>query len=322
LVAKRADEAAGQLANMARALDQQNAIIRQDVANVQSQLTFVNGLVQRYVVPVHDKYSYGEETGEYRLQNPEAALIQHLRSFLPSRNALDIGAHRGDVSALLLSAGDRVFAFEPSKDSFARLTERFAGNQDFKPFPFAISTQDGNRPLFSLQVAPEIESQFNKDLSVYSTLVKHPTPKQMYYAQAAVEVQTRSLKSLHLAGQIPVDIGIVKIDTGGGDLDVIKGMGSVYYACVVTEFWDAKHYFSMGSAGLLPSLVQEMRKRGYLWHIVIYRLIDGTDSRFYANIDQSVENSWGNVAFFKEFTLFSEAYNWCSANLVQNETFR
>jgi hypothetical protein len=135
----------------------------------------------------------------------------------------------------------------------------------------------------------------------------------------------RSLKSLHQAAQIPVDIGLVKIDTEGGDAEVIKGMGAVYYPCVVTEYWDAKHPFSAGTTGLLPTSVAEMRKRGYNWHIVVYRTVDdnnaSSEPRYYANINQSPEKSYGNAIFFKEFSLFSEAYNWCSANIRPNEMF-
>jgi len=284
----------------------------------------INDLLIEYCLPTLDPYSYSAQTHEYRLKNPEVALLQHLRSFIPSRNALDIGANTGNVTELLLSAGYKVYAFEPGEEAFQKLNERFDANPDFKSFNLGVAAEDANRELHLVTVAPSATSMFDKNLTVYASLFQHPTPAEMQFT-SAVEVQVKSLKSLHQARQVPLDIGVVKIDTSGGDLDVLRGMGIVYYSCVMTEFWDARHYFSGGSAGLLASTVAEMRKRGYNWHIVIYRIFDGetfTEPRFYSNIDQSVEYSSGNVAFFKEYQLFTEALRWCTANMRQNETFR
>ncbi|HEY9720053.1 MAG TPA: FkbM family methyltransferase [Trichormus sp.] len=284
----------------------------------------INDLLIEYCLPTLDPYSYSAAINDFRLKNPEIALLQHLRAFIPSRNALDIGANTGNVTELLLSAGYKVYAFEPCDEAYQQLSHRFDGNADCKCFSLGVSAEDGNRELHTVTVAPSAAHMFDKNLTLYSSLVEHPTPAEMQFT-SSTEVQVKSLKSLHQARLVPLDIGIVKIDTEGGDLDVIRGMGIVYYSCVMTEFWDQRHYFSGGTTGLLSQTVSEMRKRGYNWHIVIYRIVDGdspTEPRFYANIDQSVEYSTGNVVFFKEFQLFTEALRWCTANMRQNETFR
>jgi hypothetical protein len=102
-------------------------------------------------------------------------------------------------------------------------------------------------------------------------------------------------------------------------------MGKAIYSCVICKYWDSKYRFSQGAIGSLHEIVLEMRRRNFAWHIVIYRIFDGessSDPRWYANIDQSVEQSWGYVSFFKDFSLFTEAWKWCTANLRQNETFK
>lgn len=276
-------------------------------------------------VPASDRFSYPDELEQYRRSNPEILLLQHLRAYLPSPNAIDIGANIGDVSALLLSAGYRVFAFEPMPETFERLCDRFAQvSSGFKSFPLAVGAKDGVTSFYSLEVADHDLSQtLDPDLSVYGTTVKHAVPEGMSYSEP-IDVTVRSLKSLHGSGELPADVSILKIDTEGGDLEVIRGMGTAKYAVILSEFWDEQHYFSNGEFGLLPETVAHLRARGYNWHIVIYRPagIDYNEPRFYCNIDQSVRGSWGNAIFFRDYDVFKEALKWCSSMLRANNSFR
>lgn len=281
--------------------------------------------LSRLVQPCNDRFSYPPDLEQYRRANPEISLLQYLRAFLPSPNAIDIGANVGDVSDMLLSAGYRVFAFEPMPETFERLRERFERvSSGFKSFPIAVGAADGVTSFYNVEIAdPELSHSMDPDLSVYGTTVKHAVPQGMNYSEP-IEVNVRSLKSLHGAGELPADISILKIDTEGGDLEVIRGMGTAKYAVIVSEFWDAEHYFSNGEFGLLPETVAHLRARGYNWHIVIYRP-DGADSvepRFYCNIDQSVCGSWGNAIFFRDYDVFKEAFKWCSSMLRANSSFR
>ncbi|MBS2000655.1 MAG: FkbM family methyltransferase [Cyanobacteria bacterium SZAS LIN-5] len=277
------------------------------------------------LVPASDRFSYPDGLEDYRRSNPEVALLQYLRSYLPSPNAIDIGANVGDVSAMLLSAGYRVFAFEPMPETFERLRERFEQVQSgFKSFPIAVGAKDGVTSFYALEVPDqELSKTMEPDLSVYSTTVKHAVPEGMNYSEP-IDVTVRSLKSLHGSGELPADISILKIDTEGGDLEVIRGMGTAKYAVIVSEFWDAEHYFSNGEFGLMQDTVAHLRARGYNWHIVIYRPA-GTayvEPRFYCNLDQSVRGSWGNAIFFRDYDVFKEALKWCSSMLRANSSFR
>jgi FkbM family methyltransferase len=277
------------------------------------------------LVPASEQFSYPPELELYRRSNPEVSLLQYLRSFLPSPNAIDIGANVGEVSAMLLSAGYRVFAFEPMPETYERLCERFEHiPTGFKSFPVAVGAADGVTCFYSLEVPDqELSKSLDADLSVYSTTVKHAVPDGMNYSEP-VDVNVRSLKSLHGAGELPADVSILKIDTEGGDLEVIRGMGTVKYSVIVSEFWDGEHYFSKGEFGLLPDTVAQLRARGYNWHIVIYRPsgAEYKEPRFYCNIEQSVKGSWGNAIFFRDYDVFKEALKWCSSMLRANSSFR
>ncbi|CAN5169339.1 hypothetical protein BH10CYA1_BH10CYA1_38740 [soil metagenome] len=276
-------------------------------------------------VPSNEAYSYPPDIESYRRGNPEISLLQYLRAYLPSPNAIDIGANVGEVSAMLLSAGYRVFAFEPMPETYERLRERFESvSTGFKSFPVAVGAADGTTSFYTVEVAnEELSKSMEADLSVYGTTVKHAVPEGMKYSEP-IEVKVRSLKSLHSSGELPADVSILKIDTEGGDLEVIRGMGTAKYAVIVSEFWDAEHYFSNGEFGLLPDTVAQLRARGYNWHIVIYRP-DGKEylePRFYCNIDQSVRGSWGNAIFFRDYDVFKEALKWCSSMIRSNNSYR
>jgi len=243
----------------------------------------------------------------------DIALLQYLRAHIESQNCLDIGANIGDVSESLLAVGGKVFAFEPFPDTYRKLVQRFDNNTRFRALPYALGSSDGRIMIKSVEVDETVHHLFDPNLSVYCTAVEHPVPAGMKYG-IGIEVPQRSLKSLHATAEIPEDIGMVKIDTEGNDLSVIKGMGSHNYPVVMTEFWDAKHYFSDGRFGLLHETVEEMRNKGYDWHVVTYKVLEGTNSskpRFSFNISNSVENSWGNSFFFNDFKLFAAARDWC-----------
>jgi hypothetical protein len=131
-----------------------------------------------------------------------------------------------------------------------------------------------------------------------------------------VPVVVKTISGLHRAGLIPEDIALVKIDTEGFDLEVIRGMGDHRYPVVAAEYFDVRHPF--GQSGLLytlETLIGEMRNRGYLWHIVMHRDWHCRHTAYYCNHERAVPGTWGNVIFFRDYGIFSQAQSWCSAVL-------
>jgi hypothetical protein len=131
---------------------------------------------------------------------------------------------------------------------------------------------------------------------------------------SAVPVAVKTLSDLHREGIVPPDISLVKINTEGYDLEVIRGMNDYGYPVVVVDFWDIHIPFArQGFLYRVENMVGELRQRGYHWYIVLYRI--WRQIGFFCNHDQSVPNSWGNILFFREPETFPQAQQWCSAVL-------
>jgi FkbM family methyltransferase len=253
------------------------------------------------------------ETDDYEFTDPETGLMAFLFSYLPTRKALDIGANVGDVSERLLRAGYEVFAFEPLPDVYERLVQRLGEQKAFHPFQLAVGSNEVEMPLHT--AIDNSGRRLYGDATLFASLTAHSMPDDLPFTSTIV-VKVNTLKNLHQAGIVPEDISLVKIDTEGFDLEVIRGMGDHRYPVVGAEFWDREIPF--GRSGLLytlDSLVGEMRKLGYAWHIVLYRIWGENHTGYYGNHARAVPHSWGNVVFFRDYALFAQAQAWCAAVL-------
>jgi FkbM family methyltransferase len=269
-------------AERARSADRESA---QDHAAVLKALTYVVGQVAALQTLLKPPITLPTE--DFDLRNPDVGLLAYLFCFLSNGNALDIGANTGEISQRLLDAGYEVFAFEPFPPIFAQLASSLANREHFHANHFAIACMDGEM-----------------DLHIVSD----------EFARKA-KVPVRSLQSLRQAGEIPAGIGVIKLDTEGYDLEVIRGMGDCSCQVLMANFWDRNMPFGKsGAMNRLDDLVAELRPRGYRWYIVIYRL-EGKPISYYCNQPHSVGGSWGNAIFFKDQPIFQEALQWCSAVL-------
>jgi len=245
---------------------------------------------------------------------PEIILMMHLYSFLPNRFAIDIGANIGTVSENLLKTGYEVFAFEPFPTVFDKINQRLGSNANFHCFPYAIGNTNDT---MDLHIATDLsESNIYGDATLFSSLTPHSMPEDLVFT-STVPVTVTTLEDLHNRAKIPAEVSLVKIDTEGFDLEVIRGMGNYRYPVVVAEFWDnTKHPFGQKNAfNRISDLVDEMKTKNYYWYLVIYHIWDSPEISFYCNYSQSVEKSWGNIFFFQDHEIFTEAVKWCSATL-------
>jgi FkbM family methyltransferase len=253
------------------------------------------------------------ETTDYATSNPEIGLLSYLYSYLPSRNVIDVGAHTGIVSEYLLRAGYEVYAFEPFPESYDRLVKHLGGNSRFHPHNVALGRINTQLPL---HLAADLSgTKKYDDASVFHSLSPHSMPEDLPFRDAVL-VPVKTLADLHDGNVVPEDVSVVKIDTEGYDLEVIRGMGNRTYPVVGVEYWDTRIPF--GKSGLLytcESMVEEMRRRGYHWYIVIFRVWGQNQTGYYCNHDRPVPESWGNIYFFREREVFSHAREWCSAAL-------
>jgi FkbM family methyltransferase len=240
----------------------------------------------------------------------------YLYAYLPSRNAIDVGANAGQVSERLLETGYHVYAFEPFPPVFERLQERLGQRANFHAMQLALGSADDKMDLHIAKASPD--SSRNYDPTLYNSLSEHPMLDDLLFDGTTIEVNVRSLESLSNSAAIPEEIGLLKIDAEGHDLDVIRGMGERQRpAVVVAEFWDANFVFGKpGERDRLEEMVRELKRREYHWHIVIYRAGEGGDNiSFYCNQGRAIENSWGNAFFFRDYEIFKEALQWASSVL-------
>jgi|GEM_PF-2064338 len=246
-------------------------------------------------------------SAQYRADNPELDLMLHLYAFLPSRNSIDIGANVGDVAEHLLDAGFSVHAFEPFPPVFEKLRLRLGHYADFHPAQMAIGSKDADMEL-SIATDP-LEGKYG-DPTVYNTLLPRETSGDLVFPER-VPVRVRSLESLHKSGEIPADIGLVKIDTEGYELEGIRGMGAHSYPVVCAEFWAKDFTFGRaGSLNHLEDMVPEMRQRGYHWNLIVCRVEGVEGIACYLNTMRTPPKAWGNIFFFHEAALFQRAMEW------------
>jgi FkbM family methyltransferase len=256
---------------------------------------------QKYKVIIDQKY----------FQDLDIELMTYLYSYLPHRLAVDIGANRGDVSSRLLQAGYQVYAFEPFPAVIDKLKNRLGDHPNFRLFPFALGSENQTQELHI--ATDETPDNTYQDASFYSSLTKHSLSEGLVFTDT-ISVTVKTLASLHDAEELPKDIGLVKIDTEGFDLEVIKGMGNYRYPVVVAEFWDQNFPFGRsGAMNQLPDLVKAMKERDYHWHLVIYRIWGSSDVSYYCNSAYSLDNSWGNVFFFQDYQVFHQALLWSAS---------
>jgi FkbM family methyltransferase len=265
---------------------------------------------QKILEDIHDQ-KYKVITDQKYFQDLDIELMTYLYSYLPHRRAVDIGANRGDVSSRLLQAGYQVYAFEPFPPVIDKLKNRLGNNPNFQLFPLAIGSENQTQELHI--ATDETPDNTYQDASFYSSLTKHSLSEGLVFTDT-ISVTVKTLASLHDAEELPKDIGLVKIDTEGFDLEVIKGMGNYRYPVVVAEFWDQNFPFGRsGAMNQLPDLVNAMKERDYHWHLVIYRIWGSSDVSYYCNSAYSLDNSWGNVFFFQDYQVFHQALLWSAS---------
>jgi FkbM family methyltransferase len=293
-----------------QAYQQQSDAIFGTIQKIQENLRQISEENRQIFEDIHSQ-KYKVITDQQYFQDLDIELMTYLYSYLPYRLAVDIGANRGDVSSRLLQVGYQVYAFEPFPAVIDKLKNRLGDHPNFRLFPFALGSENQTQELHI--ATDETPDNTYQDASFYSSLTKHSLSEGLVFNDT-IPVTVKTLASLHDAEELPKDIGLVKIDTEGFDLEVIKGMGNYRYPVVVAEFWDQNFPFGRsGAMNQLPDLVNAMKERDYHWHLVIYRIWGSSDVSYYCNSAYSLDNSWGNVFFFQDYHVFHQALLWSAS---------
>lgn len=188
--------------------------------------------------------------------------IDYFRKFYSPERALtifDVGAHRGDSVSEFLSLfpKSRVFAFEPDKDNFSRLSKRFSGEHRVQTINAAVGEADG-RALLHCNNYDATHSLLPFNLQEINRWADASDFREV----SVTEVDQLTLDSLCVRQQI-AHIDILKLDTQGAELMAFKGaagkLSAHDIACIFCEvefrtlykdqplFWDiSAHLMSHG----------------------------------------------------------------------------
>ena len=236
------------------------------------------------------------------LLEPELQVLAHLAPALSPRLAIDVGAHHGVFSGVLLDLGFTVHALEPNPEARAELVRRLDGRAGLTIHPVAAGAAEGEAEL-GLVADP---SGRYTDPTQFASLAGLPLPEGLVRA-GSLRVQVRRLDTLLRDRGLPTP-SVVKVDAEGFDLEVLRGLGDVRPEVLLVEFWDEALPFSApGARNRLPDLVAHARAHGAPWHLVIFRRWGDDRPAFYANWAAAPERSWGNVIFFTSREHFERA---------------
>jgi len=142
-----------------------------------------------------------------------------LEGLLPGlHRALDIGAHEGFVSAVLLGKGLLVTALDPDPRNARILEARYHRNNKFSFYPFAAGERAGSLPLYRQQDGTALSTLEPK----WKGLVEREEHRlHSGYEEAARNVQVVSLDELIGEEKAPC---LIKIDVEGYERSVLRGL--------------------------------------------------------------------------------------------------
>jgi FkbM family methyltransferase len=164
-------------------------------------------------------------------QDAEVRLLGNLLGSLERRTMVDVGAELGTLAMQMLLAGiESVHALDPHPDNARAMRARFGADGRVTVYEYAVSDADGEGELHVSSDADGTTLPFGHTL-----LERHDTDEIAW--RETMPVTLRSLQSLVDGGEIPASVGILKIDTEGHDLAVVRGMGTLQADVVMVEHW-------------------------------------------------------------------------------------
>jgi len=148
--------------------------------------------------------------------NGELRAAKNVLAAAVGRDAVvvDVGANRGDYTALLIEDGDQTFdvhCFEPSAKAFSDLAQRFAGRPLVHVHNVGLSDREGSGVLRAAALGSTCASLYER--AVFRT-------------SEAEEVRLRRLDEVcDELGITSVDL--LKVDAEGHDIAVLRGAGAM-----------------------------------------------------------------------------------------------
>ncbi|MDR3491458.1 MAG: FkbM family methyltransferase [Gammaproteobacteria bacterium] len=222
-------------------------------------------------------------------QDTDFELIELLLPFVQQKSFLDIGAEKGSFTRFLASKGFLGGFFEPLP-AFAPELQAIADETNCKFFTYAVDSKDGTADFFTA---------FDHDdnpTTYFSTM--HPlTDDERITHKKTTTVTCRSLDSLLEEGLINKSIGVLKVDTEGNDLNVLKGMKNIETEVLMCEYFMPGIY-SGWELGHPLGLINEAKQLGFNNYIAIKRIEEF--ELVSVNNNEFINKQWGNLIFIND----------------------
>lgn len=231
--------------------------------------------------------------------DPELELLPVLAANLKSKRAFDVGANRGEFTAAMRSAGFSVDSFEPLPKLARLLHKRFAKDSQVCVHQLACSNSDGMTKLHKFSA---LDSEL--DTTLFSTLSPHPAYEGLKSSHK-IMVRTSRLDSMFPTA---TKVGLLKIDTEGHDIAVLKGAGDLHPEVILVEFWDENFVFNAGKVSNRPQDFQgQINADRYKHNILFWRRGNAEEYGIIFDAAQSPSATWGNIMFFDQEPVFENA---------------
>jgi FkbM family methyltransferase len=120
---------------------------------------------------------------------------------------IDVGVHYGESSELFLTSNWKVFGFEPDDNNRSKIPDYVINHKNITLFDCALSEQEGEMSFYSSPESSGISSLLNF----------HESHKEL--KKVKVEVLNNMIAKNDIS-----NVKMIKIDTEGYDLFVIKGI--------------------------------------------------------------------------------------------------
>jgi FkbM family methyltransferase len=218
--------------------------------------------------------------------------IQILGALLPNIRPVfvDVGAEKGSFAQFLVGHRFSGVLFEPLPNHKPVLDELTKNDASIRHFPYAIDQADGKA---AFHIACDEAGQ---PLNYFHSLQKIETDPRVHHKKE-IPVICRSLASLHAEGVIPQALGVLKIDTEGNDLRVLRGLGPVQADVIICEFFSRGVYNGWTEAEP-AGLIDYARKLGFNQWLAVRRR--GDVEMISINPIAFTEKEWGNLFFIKD----------------------
>lgn len=241
-------------------------------------------------------------------QDTEINLINRLAPFLANKTFVDIGAEKGVFAQTMLELGMNGVLFEPMPKHLSVLQKLVSRYEGAALYICAITDVDGKQRF---NVATDADG---RELDYYHSLQKADAPGVFEHSKS-FEVECRSLQSLAECGEIPSDLGVLKTDTEGNDLNVLRGLGTLRPEVIICEYFTSGLYDGWSEGG--PELIIEyMHGLGYRTFLATKRIGDlefiGIGIALYH------KKQWGNLFFFRE-DFYEKAKSVIAECILSNE---